>query len=164
MVIPGKKTPVSGHPGGGSGMKSDPSPSFMRGFTGIPFRDKGRDRTGCDCWGLVRLVYMEVAGIELPEYGEISSADLLRVARSMRDGAVSSEWEDVGGPPRRPLDVALMRRPLGGPGPAWHCGVMATDRLLLHTEYPVDSHLVEIDQLSVAARIVSFHRHRESPR
>lgn len=135
----------------------------IAGFTGIPFRDKGRDRDGCDCWGLVRLVYMEVAGIELPAYGEISSADLLRVARTMRDGATDGDWRDVGGPPRRPLDVALMRRPLGGPGAAWHCGVMATDRLLLHTEPPVDSHLIEMDQISVAARIVCFYRHRSLP-
>ncbi len=39
-------------------------------FIGLSYLDKGRDRNGLDCWGLVRLVYSELLNIELPCYSQ----------------------------------------------------------------------------------------------
>jgi len=49
-------------------------PDWAGDFIGLPYTDKGRDRTGCDCWGLVRLALAEVAGITLPDYSDAYSA------------------------------------------------------------------------------------------
>ena len=37
-------------------------------YIGIPFVDYGRDEDGCDCWGLAKMVFMDIHGTELPDY------------------------------------------------------------------------------------------------
>jgi cell wall-associated NlpC family hydrolase len=135
----------------------------MRGFVGIPFVDGGRDMTGCDCWGLVRLVYSLEAGIDLPSYGEIAAVDLIRVARSMRDDAFADPWRRVTNEPRRPMDVVLMRR-LGDIGRApIHVGILIDHKRMLHTVLAADSRTVPLDHPTVKPRILDFFRHRELP-
>lgn len=41
---------------------------WWRKYVGVPYKDFGRSTDGCDCWGLLRLVYAEEFGIELPSY------------------------------------------------------------------------------------------------
>ena len=43
---------------------------WANAYVGLPWADLGRDRTGCDCWGLARLVYAEQLGIALPSYSD----------------------------------------------------------------------------------------------
>lgn len=42
-------------------------------YISIPFVPSGRDRNGCDCWGLVRLALLEQKNHELPLYLDYSS-------------------------------------------------------------------------------------------
>lgn len=37
-------------------------------YVGIPYVLNGRDRDGCDCWGILVLVFQEQRGIVLPDW------------------------------------------------------------------------------------------------
>ena len=75
------------------------------GYRGIPYLDHGRDRSGCDCWGLVRLVYLEQFGVELPGYGAAyECSDLVDIDAILEGRTIG--WSEVQDP--RSGDVVLM--------------------------------------------------------
>ena len=96
---------------------------MITGFTDIPYVDKGRNREGCDCWGLVRLVHVEEAGIVLPMHTDIEPVATLAAARAVQRALSADTWRDVRGNVREPLDVILMRRDFRATGPAVHFGI-----------------------------------------
>ena len=120
-------------------------------YVGTPFGDAAGELT---CWALVRRVYADRLGIDLPSYGEISAFDLLRIARAMARGK-DDGWRTVS--PPQDLDVCLMRGPQGGAS-VLHVGVMAGPRHLLHVEAATAAVLVPIAHFSVAGRILGYRR------
>lgn len=96
-------------------------------LVGIPFREKGRDRAGCDCWGCVRLAFLEGKGIELPSYeeGYASIADRAEIRR-LFDGAKTA-WLRVPHGEERPFDVLLMTILRTD-----HVGIVVRPGLMLH--------------------------------
>lgn len=125
-------------------------------YVGIPFADGGRDRNGCDCWGLVALVYREQLQIELPAYGDISAHDLVQVASKISAGADDAEvWLPVTEP--RMYDVVVMRA--WGERIAGHVGIYV-DGSVLHSEAKTDTVMVPLSHFTVVRRIVGFRRNR----
>ncbi len=136
------------------------SERILKGYVGIPFLDHGRDRRGCDCWGLVRLVHLLEERIELPLHGEVSARELLEIARRVRAATASAVWVDVTDRPRQAMDVVLMKAAEAKGSRAWHLGIMRDPKTILHTEEGVDSHLMALDDdVWGRHRIVGFRRH-----
>lgn len=127
-------------------------------YVGIPFRDGGRDESGCDCWGLVRLIYARELGIYLPTYGETSAFNLQQVVMLMQQGA---QAEAVWIEPQEPgeFDVVVMRRTSGGRAPS-HVGVLTQTGALLHVESRTDAVMVPLSHFTVAGRVLFIRRHR----
>jgi len=42
--------------------------AYLHKYVGIPFKEKGSSYGGCDCWGLVKLIYKHEYKIELNDF------------------------------------------------------------------------------------------------
>ena len=71
-------------------------PAWTTSYLTIPYRERGRSRTGVDCYGLVRLVFQERRGIELPSYDETAPTprDVMEIQRLLA-GAPALGWIEV---------------------------------------------------------------------
>jgi cell wall-associated NlpC family hydrolase len=100
-------------------------------FVGLPFRDHGRDRTGADCWGGVRMVLAELRGIVLPDYGSgyHQTMDSDGIGVSIRDGLVA-DFRKVERP--APFDLVIFNLA----GKPWHVGLMVDRARFLHWPQP----------------------------
>lgn len=97
-------------------------------YVGIPFKTLGRDKTACDCYGLVRIVLNEHYGIMLPELLEYS--DSLKYEETNKvivENTPLLSGEELDHPVEGSI-VVLANRGLES-----HVGVMVTPKLMLHT-------------------------------
>lgn len=133
----------------------------LEDFIGLPFRDHGRDRDGCDCWGGVRLVLRELRGIVLPDYGggyrETMDCDSIGVA--IRQGLVR-DFVPVAHP--QPFDVVIFNLA----GKPWHVGLVVVEPgRFLHWPQPDDkgndgsSRIARYTDRIWARRVEGFYRH-----
>ncbi len=102
----------------------------LQRYIGIPFKDHGRDFSGCDCWGLVCLVYREELGIYLPDLGDgYGDAYAREEVNSTTKNATAENWNlDVTDRERRLLDVLTFTRG----GIETHVGMWVADGEMLH--------------------------------
>lgn len=125
-------------------------------YINVPYIDKGREFSGADCWGLIRLVYLHELGIDLPSYGEVSAENLAKVHRKVEE--VAEQWEAVEPADIQPFDVCVMR--IAGKRLVCHVGVVVDKKRILHVELRTDSAIVELRDPLIRERIVCFRRHK----
>ncbi len=121
----------------------------------IPFVDLGRDWDGCDCWGIVRLIYQEELGIELNHYGGITVHDIMRVVRTLNKEFRQS-WSKVETP--KEFDVAAMMNGTDNKSFS-HCGIMVSDTTILHMREDSGCMASRIDDPETQSLILGFYRH-----
>lgn len=126
-------------------------------YVGIPFVRHGRDRKGCDCWGLLVLVYRERFSIKLPGYDHFytSLEDHEELARLM-EGHMGP-WQEVPEREALPGDGVLM---LSGGFPH-HIGVVQSRGKVLHTERGAGSVIADYNGILLKSRVQGFYRHNE---
>ncbi len=126
-------------------------------YIGIPFFYGGRTREdGLDCWGLVRLIYRDIVGIDLPEYGEVSADDLRAVARTVGVKRDAEPWSMVLEPAT--YDIVVMG--LHNKRIPAHVGLMVDENTMIHAEQSSHSCLVRLDNMTVRERVLGFRRHK----
>lgn len=133
-------------------------------YVGIPYQRRGRDRSGLDCWGLVRLVMLEQRGVELPLYDTVNS---------LRPGAVTAavdlerggrHWLEVlPDEARREFDFLVMRTAVREASrmvsAEIHIGIVAPGGFVLHVQEG-DSAVMQPFK-ALQHRIAGTYRHKE---
>jgi probable lipoprotein NlpC len=99
-------------------------------YVGVPYRDKGRDPVGWDCYGCFRFVFAERHKVLLPSYADTydSATDKATVRATVRARLGGGEWAPVPLGDEREGDgivFLLWGQPL-------HCGYVIAPGIMLH--------------------------------
>jgi cell wall-associated NlpC family hydrolase len=123
-------------------------------YVGIPFKPKGRDRAGCDCWGLVRLFYAEQFSIQLPSFiddykgiKDVESIAKLMTVDNPLVPSVEHEQPEYG-------DLMLMK--IGGR--RTHIGVYIHGDRVLHVEAGKDAVAERLHNLLLRCKLAGYYR------
>ena len=94
----------------------------------IPFKDRGRDENGVDCFGLVQMIYQDEFKIQLPSYIEMyaNEKDKKAICHAINSEKKLSGWLETTTPKFGNLIILnLLGRPL-------HLGVMLDENTFIH--------------------------------
>ena len=128
-------------------------PPWVSEYIEIPFEDHGRTRSGCDCYGLLRLVLNEQFGHTLPEFGNGYSdfGDRDTEARLIEEGLPLIGAHLVPLPAEG--DIVLLEYF----GTASHVGVYLGHHRMLHTERGKGTHIADLATPHYEHRIVGYY-------
>lgn len=132
-------------------------PEWVRDYMDIPFEDHGRAKQGCDCYGLVRLIFWDQFGIDLPLLTagyKNTITDRKQIGKLVNMYKALLDVDEVTTPQLG--DIAIIIR-MGEP---CHVGLMVTKLLLLHTEAPGGPRLANIKHVYLRGQIEGFYRYR----
>jgi cell wall-associated NlpC family hydrolase len=130
-----------------------PLAPWAKEYIGIPFVSGGRDRSGADCYGLVRLVRLEQFGDKLPLLSnDYRNADnLAETEKLLREQRPLLAGKRVNTPEAG--DVCVLKFH-GHPS---HLGICAGGGWILHTLKNFDSVLQRINEAAIAGRIEGWY-------
>lgn len=101
-------------------------------YVGIPFKDHGNTFEGCDCYGLVSLIYKNEFGILLPQVGDIYKNAYSRkeVHFAVNSHVNNLDWciDVTDKKPYRPFDMLVFRIA----GTDHHVGLYIRDGYMIH--------------------------------
>lgn len=98
----------------------------LRAYIGIPYKERGRDFSGADCWGICKMVASDLWYIDLPEYF-YTEEQILQDAEALIK-AERAHWLKVE-QDFKPGDVHIFRIK----GHETHCGIHIAGHEFLHS-------------------------------
>lgn len=132
------------------------SDSYLR----LPYELKGRTRAGIDCWGVVKLVYWEELGIELPSYADdyVDLQERAEVESLMDERMGRPTWRRVDPRDARPFDMLRFRVGLH----VTHVGlVVEPGRRMLHASDGHSSAVIRYNGPAWGDKLACVLRHAE---
>ena len=127
----------------------------MNQYIGIPFIDGGRNSEGCDCWGLVKLIYENELGIELPDFN-ISALDTPAVIEAM-DSGKRKQWRDTSLEPEK-YDVVALHIGQKHFNMVNHVGIYMGNGMFIHTLQRTASMMNRMGDAQWKSRVLGVYR------
>jgi len=129
-------------------------PIWAARYVGIPFVSGGRDISGCDCYGLVRLALFDQFGYALPPLsGDYQNALVLSETEPVLKAQLPLlAGERIKNP--EPGAVAVIRFQ-GRPS---HIGIFIDAAHILHTFHKIGAHIVRAESGSLRGGIEGVYR------
>lgn len=127
---------------------------WVKKYIGIPFLSNGRDKTACDCYGLLFLIYRIEFDTELPlllsDYKNAcdvkETKEIFKINKPLIAGE-KLDAPDIG-------DVVL----LNYQGLPSHIGIYAGDGFILHTTEKSGSVLQKLSSPEIRGRVEGYYR------
>jgi cell wall-associated NlpC family hydrolase len=130
---------------------------WVNRYVGLPYAPKGRDRAGCDCWGLAMIIYHEELHIRLPAYRDYTSdVEQAEIAALVAGATTSPLWLPVEAA-ASPFDIAIFRRGRMDT----HVGVIIQDGTMIHLAGEDCSKIENYTMGSWSHRLTGIYRHAE---
>jgi cell wall-associated NlpC family hydrolase len=112
-------------------------------YVGIPFEDRGHSKEAADCYGLVRLVYRQELGIEIPEFNS-SCGDTRRIFMDYLK-QISEHW-DLVTEDFQPFDVIAMAYDPEHPKIVQHFGLYIGNGMMLQTLKGIGAFTIRVSE------------------
>ena len=123
----------------------------------IPFVEHGRERKGCDCWGLARVIYKEQLGIDLPTLLDYKDTHDSHNIADLYENE-HKEWEEIPLGQEKEFDI-LVFKILGLPT---HIGVVINKGMMIHCEYGIGTHITEYNrEFQWRKRLAGIYRYKK---
>jgi sulfur carrier protein ThiS len=123
-------------------------------YIGIPFLEKGRDASGVDCWGLVRLIYKQEYDIALPSFVEDYT-----LSDDARIGELFAQYKEGWAPLTQPtVGCVVLFRMFGTES---HIGVVVDNSHFIHVREGRDSVIESLESAKWSKRVVGYYNYSE---
>lgn len=124
----------------------------------IPFKERGRDYDGADCYGLYYLFARDEKGVQVPSYAEAYATcmDKEEISAIIRQETAST-WEPIEQSEVQAGDLVVLRIA----GHPWHCGVMLDRHKFLHIEIGANVCRDDVTSVRWAKRVDGFYRWKQ---
>lgn len=124
-------------------------------YIGIPFKEKGRDFDGCDCWGLVYLFKKHYQNEDVPTYTEDYLTPLHKEEIHSLIVNKRSFWKEIPLGSEQFGDVINLRIN----GKDWHVGIVIDNKQFLHVMDGIDSVCEKYNSILWKHKIAGFYRY-----
>jgi cell wall-associated NlpC family hydrolase len=135
---------------------------WAESYITIPYRDRGESHDGCDCWGLLRLIFKEQLNREISSHADVAAGDLMAKARKIiKNSEASDEWERVD--KEKPFDAVLMKGQVRVEGAVRslpiHIGLVISPGKMIHIEKGSGVTIAEYRRhIKIKSRVLGFYR------